>query len=47
MNNTVENDFLGFSKVNWLHLRGDVDKSVRFSRKLLSGFNVQKILKIG
>jgi len=25
MNNTVENDFFGFPKVQWLHLRGEVD----------------------
>jgi len=24
MNNTVENDFLGFRKVKWLHLTGEV-----------------------
>jgi len=30
MNNTVENDLFGFPKVKWLHLTGDVDKSVRF-----------------
>jgi len=29
MNNTVENDFLGFPKVKWLHLTSEVDKSVR------------------
>ena len=31
MNNTVKNDFFGFPKVKWLHLTGEVDKSVRFS----------------
>ena len=47
MNNTVENDFLGFPKVKWLHLAGEVDKSVRFSCQIFSGFNVPKIIKIG
>ena len=28
-NNTVENDFVGFPKVKWLHLTGEMDKSVR------------------
>ena len=28
MNNTVNNDFFGFPKVNWLHPTGEVDKSV-------------------
>ena len=30
MNNTVENDFFGFSKVKWLHVTDEVDKSVTF-----------------
>jgi len=47
MNNTVENDFLGFPKVKWLHLAGEVDKSVRFSCQIFSEFNVPKIIKIG
>jgi len=46
MNNTVENDFFGFPKVKLLHLRSEVDKSVRFHVKF-SGFNVPKIIKIG
>jgi len=25
MNNTVEDDFFGFPKVQWLHLTGEVD----------------------
>jgi len=29
MNDTVENDFFGFPKAKWLHLTGEVDKSVR------------------
>ena len=33
MNNTVENDFFGFPKVKWLHLAGEVDKSVKFHVK--------------
>jgi len=42
MNNTTENDFLGFPKVKWLHLTCEVDKSVRFHVKNFSGFNVPK-----
>jgi len=34
MNNTVENDFLGFPEVKWLHPTGDADKSVGFSGKI-------------
>ena len=30
MNNTVENDFFGFHKLKWLHLTGELDKSVTF-----------------
>ena len=29
MNNTVENNWLRFPKVKWLHLTGEVNKSVR------------------
>ena len=47
MNNTVENDFFAFPKVKWLHLTGEVDKSVRFLLEILSGFNVPKIINIG
>jgi len=46
MNNTVENDVFGFPKIKWLHLTGDVKKSVRFSFQIFSGFNVPKIIKI-
>jgi len=46
MNNNVENDFFGFPKVKWLHLTGDLDKSVRYSYQILSGFNIPKIIKI-
>jgi len=45
MNNNVENDFFRFPKVKWLHLTGEVDKSVRFCH-IFSGFNVPKITKI-
>jgi len=47
INNTVENDFFGFPKVKCLDLTGEVDKSVRFSLEIFSGFNVPKIIKIG
>jgi len=43
MNNTVENDFFGFPK--WLYLTGKVDKSVRYSGQIFSGFNAPKIIK--
>jgi len=43
MNNTVKNDFFGFPKVKWLHLTGEMDKSVRFSCQIFSGFHVPKI----
>jgi len=46
MNNTVKNDFFGFPKVKWLHLTGEVNKSVRFSRQIFSGFITRKIIKI-
>ena len=36
MNNAVENDFFGFPKVKWLHLAGEVDKSVRWPRQIFS-----------
>ena len=42
-----ESDFFGFPKVKWLHLTGEVDKSVRFSCQILSGFTLPKIVKIG
>jgi len=37
--------FFGFLKVKWLHLTGEVDKSVRFSYQIFPGFNAQKSLK--
>ena len=37
----------GFPKVKWLHLTGEVDKSVRFSCQIFSGFNIPEIIKIG
>ena len=45
MNNNVENDFFGFPKVKWLHLTGEVDKSVRCLCQIFSGFNIPKIIK--
>ena len=47
MNNTVENDFLGFPEVQWLHLTGEVDKSVRFACQIISVFSTPEIIKIG
>jgi len=43
----LKNDFFEFPKVKWLHLTGEVDKSVRCSCQILSGFNIPKIIKIG
>jgi len=37
----------GFPKVKWLHLTGEMDKSVRFSCQMFSGLNTPKIIKIG
>jgi len=45
MNNTVENDFFGFPKVKWLHLTGEVDKSVKFHVKFSQDITCQKSLK--
>ena len=45
MNNTVENDFFGFPKLKWLHLTNEMDKSVRLSSDIFSGFSMQKSLK--
>jgi len=50
MNNTVEHDFFEFPKgkmARGLHLTGEVDKSVRFSCQIFSGFNTPEIIKIG
>ena len=34
--------FFGFLKVKWLHLTGELDKSVRFSCQIFSEFNIPK-----
>jgi len=47
MNNIVESDFLTIPKVKWLQVTGEVDKSVRLSCQILSGFNVSEIVNIG
>jgi len=47
MNNNAENDFFGFPEVKWLHPTGEVDKSVRHSCQIFSGFNAPKIIKLG
>ena len=46
MNNTVENDFLEFPKVKWLHLTDDVAKCVRFSCQIFSEPKIPKVIKI-
>jgi len=39
--------FFGFPKVKWLHVTGEVYKSVKFSCQIFAGFNMPKIIKIG
>ena len=34
--------FFGFLKVKWLHLTGEVGKSVIYSCQIFSGFNIPK-----
>ena len=46
MKNNIKFDFFGFPKVKWLHLTGDVDKSVRFLCQIFSGFNMPTITKL-
>jgi len=46
IDSTVENDFFRFPKVKWLHLTGEVDKSVRFSCQIFSGFTVPNSVRI-
>jgi len=41
----LKNDFFEFPKVKWLHLTVEVDKSVRCSCQIFSGFNILKLLK--
>jgi len=43
----MKNDFFGFPKVKWLRLKGEVDKSVRCSWQIFSGFNIPKVITIG
>jgi len=45
MNSNVEKDLFGFPKVKWLHLTGEVDKSVRFSFQFSQDLTSQKLLK--
>ena len=42
-------DFPGFPKVRpkWLHLTGEMDKSVRCLCQILSEFNVPNMIKVG
>ena len=35
-----KNDFFGFPEVKWQHQTGEMDKSVGYSRQILSGFNI-------
>jgi len=43
----LKNDFFGFPKSKWLHVTGEVDKSVRVSCQIFSRFNGPQIIKIG
>jgi len=45
MNNTVEKMIFGFPKVKWLHLTGEMEKSVRFHVKFSQDLAYQKLLK--
>ena len=47
MNNTVKDDFFGFSKVKWLHVTGEMGKCVTFHVKFSQDFNMPIIIKIG
>jgi len=47
MNNTVENDFFGFTKVKLLQYTGKVGKCTSYRCQIFSGFNTPKISKIG
>jgi len=42
-------NFFGFPKLKWLYLTGEVDKYVRCSCQIFSGFNVglPKIITVG
>jgi len=44
MNNAVKMTF-GFTKVKWLHLTGEVDKSEKCACQLFFRFNIPKIIK--
>jgi len=47
MNNNVEKmTFFAFPKVKWLHLTGEVNKCVKRSCQIFSGFSTPKIIKI-
>jgi len=43
MNNSVENKFFGFPKVKWLHLTGEMDKSVRFHVRFSQIYRAKKV----
>jgi len=47
MKNNIKFDFFEFPKVKWLHLTGDVDKSVSCSGQMFAVFNIPKLIKIG
>jgi len=46
---TVDNEIFYMAKVNvkWLHVTGEMNKSVRHSCQIFAGFNKPKIIKIG
>jgi len=43
----LTNDLFGLSEVKWVHLTGEVDKSVRCLCQFFSGFDIPKSIKIG
>jgi len=45
MNSTIENDFFGFPKVQWLHVTVEVDNLYDFHVKFSLNFTCQKSLK--
>ena len=47
MNIMLKMTLFGFLKVKWLHLTGEVDKTVRYSCEIFSELNILKIITIG
>jgi len=43
----MNNNFFGFPKVKWLQYTGEACKCTSYWCQISSGFNAQKIIKIG